>query len=103
MFEMLAVLHLNELASSGQGSETNPQVERVLSELQQMPKEERQEFLRFAVLQRAYLRTLQLLEKSFVADGGAPRFDGLEEMRRAEQGQNDIALMTLSKIVQSLE
>jgi hypothetical protein len=103
MFEMLAVLHLHELASPGQGSETSPQVERVLSELQRMPRAERSEFLRFAQLQRVYLRTLQLLEKWCQADSGAPRFEGFEEMQRVEQKQIDAALMTLSKIVQGLE
>jgi hypothetical protein len=103
MFEMLAILHLHELTSSEQGSETSPQVERMLSELQRMPRAERSEFLNFALLQRVYLRTLQLLEKRYVSDAGASRFEGFEELQRAEQRQIDAALMTLSKIVQALE
>src|SRR5580693_3874889 len=103
MFEMLAVLHLHELAAAGQGSEASPQVERVLLALRGMSNEERSEFLRFAVLQRVYLRTLQLLEKWYVEDAGAARFEGFEEMKRAEQRQIDTALVTLSKIVGALE
>jgi len=103
MFEMLAVLHLHAVTPSRQGSEAGPQVKRVLSELQRMSKEEWSEFLNFALLQRVYLRTLQLLEKWHVADAGAPQFEGFEEMQRAEQRQVDAALTTLSKIVRALE
>jgi hypothetical protein len=67
MFETLAVLHLHALRHEDQRGETSPQVERVLLGLQRMSKEEWSDFLRFAELQRVYLRTLQLLQKWDVA------------------------------------
>ena len=63
MFEMLAVLHLHAVTLPGQRGETNPQIEEVLSGLHRMTKEEWSDFLRFAELQRVYLRTVQLLGK----------------------------------------
>ena len=46
MFETLAVLHLHALTPQGQRGETSPQIDRVLSGLQRMSKEEWSDFLR---------------------------------------------------------
>jgi hypothetical protein len=103
MFEMLAVLHLHALTPQGERGETSPQIERVLSGLQRMSKEERSEFLRFAELQRVYLRTLQLLEKWHVADVIGPLQFGLQELAQIEQQQVRHALAALHKVVSALE
>jgi hypothetical protein len=102
MFEMLAVLHLPEFTLQGERGETDPQIERVLSALQRMSKEEWSEFLRFAELQRVYLRTLQLLEKWHVAAVGPQPFD-LQELAQIEQQQVDHALAALYKVTRALE
>ena len=83
IFEALAVLHLHALTSQGERGETNPQLERVLSGLQRMSKEDWSEFLSFAEQQRVYLRTLQLLEKWDVADAVGPRPFGLQQLAEA--------------------
>ena len=103
MFEMLAVLHLHALTPAGQRGEASPQIERVLPGLQRMSKEEWSDFLGFAELQRVRLRTLQLLEKWTVAGAVAPRFEGLEDLARIEQRQNENAIEALNKVVRALE
>lgn len=103
IFEMLAVLHLHALTSQGERGETNPQLERVLSGLQRMSKEEWSEFLSFAELQRVYLRTLQLLEKWNVADAVGPRPFGVQELVQIEQQQVGHALASLYKVASALE
>ncbi len=103
MFEMLAVLHLHAPPSPGQRGEPTAQIGQVLSGLQRMCKEEWSDFLRFAELQRVYLRTLQLLEKWAVADAVGPRFDGLQDLAQVEQRQVEGALAALHKIVRALE
>src|SRR5580700_2337376 len=103
MFEMLAVLHLHALTPRGEGGETNPQVERVLSGLQRMSKEEWSEFFRFAELQRLYLRTLQLLQKWNVADALGPQSFDFQELAQIEQQQVGHALAALYKVTCALE
>jgi hypothetical protein len=103
MFETLAVLHLHALAPAGQRGESSPQIERVLSRLQRMSKEEWSEFLRFAELQRVCLRTLQLLEKWAAADEVALRFEGLEDLAQVEQRKIGCAIEALNKVVRALE
>ena len=103
MFEMLAVLHLHELAPPGQHSEPAPQLAQVLAGLENMSPEQWSEFLRFAELQRVYLRTLQLLEKWAAADRFAAPFDNLRDLEQAEQCQVDNSLASLQKVVRALE
>jgi hypothetical protein len=106
MFEMLAVLHLHALTPSGQRGETSPQIEDVLSGLRRMSQEEWSGFLRFAELQRVYLRTLQLLEKWSVAGKVTPRFVDskcLDDLLRDEERQIGRALAALNKVVCALE
>ena len=106
MFETLAVLHLHALTPAGQPGETNPRVEQVLSALQRLSQEEWSDFLRFAELQRVYLRTLQLLQKWAAAGALVPQFtgpDGLEDLAQAEQRQVERALAVLDKVVRALE
>ncbi len=103
MFETLSVLHLHALTLPGQQSETSLRIERVLSRLQRMSKEERFNFLRFAELQRVYLRTLQLLEKWAAAGAVVTGFDGLEDQAQAEEQQIGRALAVLDKVVRALE
>jgi hypothetical protein len=102
MFEMLAVLHLQAVTLPGQQDETNPQIEGVLSGLQRMTKEEWSDFLRFAELQRVYLRTVQLLGKWALAGAALPRYDGLENLAQAEERRIAHALSTLNKVVRAL-
>jgi hypothetical protein len=102
MFEMLAVLHLHALTPAGQRSETSPQIERVLSGLQRMSHEEWSDFLRFAELQRVYLRTLLLLQKWAAAGAVVPLADGLKDLEQAEEGQVGRALAVLDKVVRAL-
>src|SRR5580658_483686 len=102
MFGMLAVLHLHALTPAGRGGESSPQIERVLSGLQRMSKDERFNFLRFAELQRVYLRTLQLLQKWAAAGAVVPGFDGLEDLAQAEEQQIGRALAVLDKVVRAL-
>ena len=103
MFEMLAVLHLHALTPQGERGETNPQVERVLSGLQRMSKEEWSEFFRFAELQRVYLRTLQLLQKWNVADALGPQSFDFQELAQIEQQQIGHALAALYKVTCALK
>jgi len=103
MFETLAVLHLHALAPESQQGETSPRIEQALSGLQRMSKEEWQEFLRFAELQRVYLRTLQLLKKWAAVGAFVPRFDDLADLARAEEQQIGHALAVLDKVVHALE
>ncbi len=103
MFEALAVLHLHALTLQGERGETSAQLERVLSRLQRMSKEEWSEFLSFAELQRVYLRTLQLLEKWNVADVVGPLQFGLHELVQIEQQQVGHALAALYKVTCALE
>src|ERR1019366_6398943 len=102
MFEMLAVLHLHAPPSPGQRGEPTAQIGQVLSGLQRMCKEEWSDFLRFAELQRVYLRTLQLLEKWAAADAVVPRFEGLQDLAQIEQRQGEGALAALHQIVPGL-
>jgi hypothetical protein len=106
MIEMLTLLHLPGSTSQGQSGETSPQNERVPAELQHMSSEEWRDFLRFAELQRVYLRTLKLLQKSPAAYGITPRFvepDGLERLMQAEERQIAHALASLDRVVRALE
>ncbi len=103
MFETLAVLHLHELTPAGQERETSPQIERALAGLQQKSKEEWFDFLRFAELQRVYLRTLRLLEKWAAAGSRVPHLEALEDLAEAEERQVAHALSVLDKVVRSLE
>jgi hypothetical protein len=106
MFEKLATLHLHALSPAGLRGETNPQVERVLSRLKRMSREEWSDFLGFAELQRVYLRTLYLLKQWDVANASALPFDGLnriEELVQTERRQIEHALAALSKVVRALE
>jgi len=103
MFETLAVLHLHALASPG---ETSLQVEEALNGLQRMSKEEWSDFLRFAELQRVYLRTLKLLGKWDVFGAAGSRFGGavdFENLANAEEWQIGHALAALAKVVLALE
>ena len=102
MFEMLATLHLQAPPSPGQRAALDPQVAQALSGLQRMSREQWSAFLRFAELQRVYLRTLQLLKNWSAAGGFAPPFDDLEDLAQAEQGQVEDALASLNKIVRAL-
>ena len=103
MFKKLAILHLHALAPSGQRGETNPQVEQALSRLQRMTQEEWFDLLRFAEVQRAGFRTLQLLEKWVAAGAIVPRVDGFDTLGRAENLHIGRALAALSEVVQALE
>jgi hypothetical protein len=106
MFEMLAVLHLHELAPQEQRDEPSPQLERVRAGLQHMSKEESSDFLRFAELQRVYLRTLQLLQKLSVDGPVTPQFvdaDDLQQLVQVEQAQIAHALASLDEVVRALE
>ncbi len=110
MFETLAVLHLNAhlhaLTSPGQRGETNPQVEAALTGLQRMSKEEWSDFLRFAEMQRVYLRTLQLLEKWDVVGAAGSRFGGAVDLKgpaQVEERQIGLALAALEKVVLALQ
>jgi hypothetical protein len=103
MFETLAVLHLHALTFQGELGETSPQLERVLSGLQRMSREEWSEFLSFAELQCVYLRTLQLLQKWHVADVVGPLQFGLQELVQIEQQQVGRALAALYKVACALE
>jgi hypothetical protein len=105
MFETLAVLHLHTLSPPRQQGETSQPVEEALTGLQRMSKEEWSDFLRFAELQRVYLRTLKLLEKWDVGAAGS-RFGGavdLEGLAQVEERQIGCALAALGKIVLALE
>jgi len=105
MFEMLALLHLHTLAPRGQRGES-PQMDEALSRVQRMSKEEWSDFLRFAEMQRVYLRTLQLLEKWDVGGAAGARSVGpvgLEDLAQVEERQNGCALAALEKVVRALE
>lgn len=106
MFEILAVLHLHALTPSGERGETSPQIEDVLSGLQRMSQEEWSGFLRFAELQRVYLRTVQLLKNWSVAGKVTLRFvdsNGLDDLVRDEERKIGRALAALDKVVSALE
>ena len=102
-FEMLAVLHLQAPPVPGQPGEPGAPVAPVLSGLQRMSKEQWSEFLRFAELQRVYLRTVQLLEKWAAVGAFAPQFDNLQDLEREELRQVENALASLNKVVRALE
>jgi len=103
MFETLAVLHLHALTSPGQRSETSPQVEAAVTGLRRMSNQEWSDFLRFAELQRAYLRTLQLLAKWDMADTIGRQLCPLDELTQVEQRKIECALAALDKVVRALE
>jgi hypothetical protein len=105
MFETLAVLHLHALASPGKRGEISPQMAETLSGLQGMSKEEWSDFLRFAEMQRVYLRTLQLFEKWNVDGAAGSRSAGpfgLEDLAQVEERRNGCALAALEKVVLAL-
>ena len=54
-----------------------------------MSEEEWSEFLRFAELQRVYLRTLQLLEKWAAADASRRALTALRIWRKPSNGRSD--------------
>lgn len=105
MFETLAVLHLHTLPPGGQRGQS-PQIAKALSGLHSMSKDEWSDFLRFAEMQRVYLRTLQLLEKwnldGAAGSGFAGPF-GLEDLAQVEERQIGCALAALQKVVLALE
>jgi len=106
MFEMLTVLHLSALRHEDRRGETSPQSERVLLELRRMCKEEWSDFLRFAELQRVYLRTVRLLQKSPVFCANAPSYEDsstLERLAQAEERQIARSLASLDEVVRALE
>ena len=103
MFEMLATLHLQAPPAPGQRAEPDPRIAYVLSGLQRMSQEMWSEFLRFAELQRVYLRTLQLLQEWSAVGAFVPPFDDLRELAQAEQRQVEDALASLNKVVRALE
>src|SRR6204780_610025 len=103
MFETLAVLHLHALAPAGQRGETSLQMQEALQRLQHMSKEELSDLLRFAELQRVYLRTLRLLAKWGMADAVGQCLYPLEELTSAEQLKIEYALSALQKVVLALE
>jgi hypothetical protein len=106
MFETLAVLHLHTLTPTVQRGESSPQVEEALAGLQRMSNEEWSDFLRFAEMQRVYLRTLELLKKWDAVGRAGARFGGtvdLEGLAQVEEQQNECALAALEKVVSALE
>jgi Uncharacterised nucleotidyltransferase len=103
MFEMLATLHLQAPPSPGRREELDPRVAQVLSGLQSMSREQWSEFLRFAELQRVYLRTLQRLHEGSASGAFVPPFDDLRELAQAEQRQVEDALSSLNRVVRALE
>ena len=106
MFETLSLLHLHAVTLPGQRGETSPQFEEALTEVRRMSTEEWSDFLRFAELQRVYLRTLQLLAKWDVVRPAAPHFvgaGGLEDLAQAEERHVERALAALEKVVLALE
>ncbi len=106
MFETLAVLHLHTLTPRQRGESPQMQMEEVLTRVQRMSKEELSDFLRFAELQRVYLRTLQLLEKWDAVGAAASRFVGplgLKDVMQVEERQIGRALAVLEKVVLALE
>jgi len=110
MFETLVVLHLHAhlhaLTSPRQRGETSPQMEEALGRVQRMSEEERSDFLRFAEIQRVYLRTLQLLEKWDAVGATGLRFGGavnLKGLSQVEERKNGCALAALEKVVLALE
>jgi len=103
MFETLAVLHLEAISPAGQRGETSVQMEEALSGLQHMSKDQWAGLLRFAELQRVYLRTLRLLAKWGMADAIGQRLYPLEELTRVEQLKIEYALAALDKVMRALE
>ncbi len=102
MFDILATLHLFALAPAELNGRPGPQVERALSQLQQMSNAERGKFLRFAELQRVSLRTFRILEQ--LSAGGAPLgFEDLETLARNQEQQIENALSVLCRVVGALE
>ena len=102
-FETLAALHLRALATVDQRRKVTSEIEPALSRLQHMSKEELADFLRFAEVQRVYLRTLRLLAKWDVADAVGRRLWGLESLEQVEQKKVESALAGLVKVVRALE
>jgi hypothetical protein len=110
MFEILAALHLHGPTPEGQWSEASQELARqckgMPAGLEHMSEEEWSDFLRFAELQRVYLRTLQLLQKSSACGAVMPQFvnrDNLEQLAQAEEKQIAHALAFLDKVVRALE
>jgi len=71
-----------------------------------MSKEEWSDFLRFAELQRVYLRTVRLLQKSPVFCANAPSYEDsstLERLAQAEERQIARSLASLDEVVRALE
>jgi hypothetical protein len=101
MFATLAALHFHGPTNLEQQRERSPHLERVISRLQSMSGEEWYDFLRFAEMQRVYLRTLQILGRLAVA-GAAPRFDGLENLAQIDQRRIEHSLALLQKVVCTL-
>ncbi len=102
MFDTLAVLHLHALSPTAPRSEASPHIERALSQLQKMSREEWTEFLAFAELQRVLLRTLRLLDK-WERSGVALTCDRLSDRAAAEERKVLDAVGVLQKIVQALD
>lgn len=103
MFDTLAVLHLHALESRNERGEASPQVEQALVGLRSMSRDQWNDFLRFAELQRTSIRTLRLLGK-YAAEGSlAPQFDDLDNLAQAEQLKVEHALAVLHKVVRALE
>jgi hypothetical protein len=106
MFERLAVLHLPALSPGEDQGQTSPHIERVLTGLRLMSRQEWSDFLGWAELQRTGLRTLQVLRRRTGIETLAPRFQGrqsLENLAHVEQRQNERAISVLSTVVRALE
>jgi hypothetical protein len=103
MFETLAALHLHASTPGAQRAEASSQSDRAESRVQHMSKEELADFLRFAGLQRVYLRTVRLLAKWDTADAVGRRLWDLESLAQVEQRKIEYALAALDKVVRALE
>lgn len=104
MFNMLAVLHLHELAGAAQRGDAGSQIEGVLAGLEGMSQEEWSEFLHFAELQRVLLRTLRLLQGWAAKGMFRPSFDHkLDQLAGAEEHRVGESLAVLDKIVTGLQ
>jgi hypothetical protein len=106
MFQTLAILHLPGLATEAHQGQAGLHAERVLTGLQLMLREEWSDFLCFAELQRAGLRTLQVLLQRAETGALVPRFQsiqGLDNLAQVEQRRIEHALSVLSTVVHALE
>ena len=102
MFGTLASLHLQALVSAPKPVEIYPQTEQMLSGLQALSREQWSEFLRFAELQRVYLRTLHLLKKWLVAGAFAAKLDNLQELAQVEGIKIAQAMAALNQVLGAL-